>query len=158
VALLLGLVSITVPRDTLILSVVLYIVVPVIVAQLWRRALLAKDGQAALGLTLRTLAPLSLSAGRQRQVHKPTLVTRKYFFTVPLTQALRPRSWREQNIKAHAMDDIRSPHKTAECWLALAQKINDSASLQALNLLPEISARTVARLAALRSGDLGTAG
>ena len=32
--------SITVPWDTLFLSVVLYIVVPVIVAQLWRRALL----------------------------------------------------------------------------------------------------------------------
>ncbi len=48
VALLLGLSSITVPWDTLILSVVLYIVVPVIVAQLWRRALLARGGQAAL--------------------------------------------------------------------------------------------------------------
>ena len=62
VALLLGLSSITVPWDTLILSVVLYIVVPVIVAQLWRRGLLASGGQAALGRTLRTLAPLSLSA------------------------------------------------------------------------------------------------
>jgi ACR3 family arsenite transporter len=62
VALLLGLSSITVPWDTLILSVVLYIVVPVIVAQLWRRGLLAKGGQALLGQTLRTLAPLSLSA------------------------------------------------------------------------------------------------
>ncbi len=66
VALLLGMSSITVPWDTLILSVVLYILVPVIVAQLWRRSLLAKDGagggQAALGRTLRTLAPLSLSA------------------------------------------------------------------------------------------------
>ena len=60
VALLLGLSSITVPWDTLILSVVLYIVVPVIVAQLWRRSLLAKGGQAALARTLRTLAPLSL--------------------------------------------------------------------------------------------------
>ena len=62
VALLLGLSSITVPWDTLILSVVLYILVPVIVAQLWRRSLLAKGGEAALGRTLRTLAPLSLSA------------------------------------------------------------------------------------------------
>ena len=66
VALLLGLSSITVPWNTLILSVVLYIVVPVIVAQLWRRGLLAQKGhgggQAALGRTLRTLAPLSLSA------------------------------------------------------------------------------------------------
>ena len=42
VALLLGLYSITVPWNTLILSVVLYIAVPVIVAQLWRRSLLAK--------------------------------------------------------------------------------------------------------------------
>ncbi len=62
VGLLLGLSSITVPWDTLILSVVLYIVVPVIVAQLWRRAVLMRGGQAALGRTLRALAPLSLSA------------------------------------------------------------------------------------------------
>jgi len=60
--LLLGLSSITVPWDTLILSVVLYIVVPVIVAQLWRRTLLGSGGPAALARTLRTLAPLSLSA------------------------------------------------------------------------------------------------
>ena len=45
VGLLLGLSAITVPWDTLILSVVLYIVVPVIVAQLWRRALLAAAGR-----------------------------------------------------------------------------------------------------------------
>ena len=62
VALLLGLSSITVPWNTLILSVTLYIVVPVIVAQLWRRALLARGGPAALARTLRKLAPLSLSA------------------------------------------------------------------------------------------------
>jgi ACR3 family arsenite transporter len=62
VALLLGLSSITVPWDTLILSVLLYIVVPVVVAQLWRRSLLARGGEAALGRTLHTLAPLSLSA------------------------------------------------------------------------------------------------
>src|SRR5579859_2313772 len=62
VGLLLGLSSITVPWGTLILSVVLYIVVPVIVAQLLRRALLHQGGQTALGRTLRTLAPLSLSA------------------------------------------------------------------------------------------------
>ena len=61
VGLLLGLSSITVPWDTLLLSVVLYIVVPVIAAQLWRRALLARGGPAA-GRTLRALAPLSLSA------------------------------------------------------------------------------------------------
>ena len=41
VGLLLGVASITVPWATLLISVVLYIVVPVIVAQLWRRALLA---------------------------------------------------------------------------------------------------------------------
>jgi ACR3 family arsenite transporter len=59
VALLLGLSSIVVPWDTLVLSVVLYIVVPVIVAQLWRRALLASGG---LTRTLSSLAPWSLSA------------------------------------------------------------------------------------------------
>jgi ACR3 family arsenite transporter len=62
VALLLGLSSITVPWDTLILSVVLYIVVPVVVAQLWRRSLLARGGPAALRRALHTLAPLSLGA------------------------------------------------------------------------------------------------
>ena len=62
VGLLLGLSSITVPWGTLLLSVVLYIVMPVIVAQLWRRALLAKGGQAALTRTLKSLSPLSLGA------------------------------------------------------------------------------------------------
>jgi arsenite transporter len=62
VGLLLGLSAITVPWDTLILSVVLYIVVPVVVAQLWRRALLASGGPAALSRTLGRLAPVSLSA------------------------------------------------------------------------------------------------
>jgi ACR3 family arsenite transporter len=61
VGLLLGLSSITVPWATLILSVVLYIVVPVIVAQLWRRRLLAR-GPAALARTLRVLGPVSLGA------------------------------------------------------------------------------------------------
>ena len=42
VGLLLGLSSITVPWDTLLVSVGLYIVIPVILAQLWRRALLSK--------------------------------------------------------------------------------------------------------------------
>jgi ACR3 family arsenite transporter len=62
VALLLGLSSITVPWDTLLLSVVLYIVVPVIVAQLWRGALLTQGGMPGLNRTLRTLAPVSLCA------------------------------------------------------------------------------------------------
>ena len=62
VAMLLGLSSITVPWNTLLLSVLLYIVVPVIVAQFWRRALLAQGGAAALTKTLARLGPLSLSA------------------------------------------------------------------------------------------------
>ncbi|OYV41745.1 MAG: arsenical-resistance protein [Rhodospirillales bacterium 20-64-7] len=62
VALLLGLSSITVPWNTLILSVVLYILVPVAVAQLWRRVPLAQGGEAALARTLRRLGPLSLCA------------------------------------------------------------------------------------------------
>jgi ACR3 family arsenite transporter len=45
VGLLLGIASITVPWATLLVSVVLYIVIPVIIAQLWRRSLLAR-GQA----------------------------------------------------------------------------------------------------------------
>jgi ACR3 family arsenite transporter len=62
VGLLLGLSSIAVPWNTLLLSVVLYIVVPVIVAQLWRHALLRQGGAAALDGTLRRLGPLSLAA------------------------------------------------------------------------------------------------
>jgi ACR3 family arsenite transporter len=62
VGLLLGLSSITVPWGTLLLSVVLYIVVPVIVAQLWRRSLIKSGGAAALGRTLQALSPLSLGA------------------------------------------------------------------------------------------------
>jgi ACR3 family arsenite transporter len=62
VGLLLGMSSITVPWSTLFLSVVLYIVVPVIAAQLWRRSLLAHGGEAALAQTLGKLQPISLIA------------------------------------------------------------------------------------------------
>jgi ACR3 family arsenite transporter len=57
VALLLGLSSITVPWDTLITSVVLYIVIPVVIAQVWRKALLAR-GQAAFDAALAKIGPL----------------------------------------------------------------------------------------------------
>ncbi|ODT18929.1 MAG: arsenical-resistance protein [Hyphomicrobium sp. SCN 65-11] len=62
VAFLLGLSAITVPWDTLLLSVALYIVTPVIVAQFIRRQLLASGGPAALERTLGVLAPISLVA------------------------------------------------------------------------------------------------
>ena len=62
VGLLLGLSAITVPWDTLVLSVVLYIVIPVILAQLIRRSLLATGGQSALDKLLKTLQPISLVA------------------------------------------------------------------------------------------------
>ena len=60
VGLLLGLSAITVPWDTLVLSVALYIVVPVIAAQLLRRRLLAAGGDQALKRFLDRLQPLSL--------------------------------------------------------------------------------------------------
>jgi arsenite transporter len=62
VGLLLGLSSISVPWGTLVLSVVLYIVVPVILAQILRRRLLATGGQEALNRLLGQLQPLSLVA------------------------------------------------------------------------------------------------
>jgi arsenite transporter len=62
VGLLLGLSSIAVPWTTLFLSVALYIVVPTIAAQLWRRRLLGRGGEAALLATLRRLHPVSLAA------------------------------------------------------------------------------------------------
>ena len=62
VGLLLGVASITVPWNTLLLSVLLYILVPVIVAQLIRRRLIASGGKEALDRVLRGLAPVSLVA------------------------------------------------------------------------------------------------
>ena len=62
VGLLLGLSAIIVPWDTLFLSVVLYIVIPVAFAQLWRRIVLARGGEAALEKLLKRLHPVSLSA------------------------------------------------------------------------------------------------
>jgi ACR3 family arsenite transporter len=61
VALLLGISSITVPWETLLASVVLYIVIPVILAQLLRRALLAR-GQAAFEEAMRRIQPWSTAA------------------------------------------------------------------------------------------------
>ncbi|PSJ53211.1 arsenical-resistance protein [Mesorhizobium soli] len=62
VGLLLGLSAIMVPWNTLVLSVVLYIVLPVIVAQIARARLLASGGQAALDRLLTRLHPVSLLA------------------------------------------------------------------------------------------------
>lgn len=62
VGLLLGLSAIVVPWDTLVLSVLLYIVVPVTAAQLWRRRLLARGGAQALADMLKTLGPVSIVA------------------------------------------------------------------------------------------------
>lgn len=62
VALLLGLSAITVPWQTLLLSVALYIVVPVIIAQALRRALLQSGGPARLAALLARLGPVGLSA------------------------------------------------------------------------------------------------
>jgi len=61
VALLLGLSAITVPWDTLLTSVVLYIVIPVILAQLLRRQLLAR-GQAAFDAAMLKIGPWSIAA------------------------------------------------------------------------------------------------
>jgi arsenite transporter len=62
VGFLLGLSAITVPWDTLVLSVVLYIVLPVIAAQLIRRNRLDSGGEEALSQLLAGLQPLSLVA------------------------------------------------------------------------------------------------
>jgi ACR3 family arsenite transporter len=62
VGLLLGLSAITVPWQTLLLSVVLYIVVPVILAQIVRQSVMSSGGSAALARLLSTLQPVSLVA------------------------------------------------------------------------------------------------
>jgi len=61
VGLLLGLSAIVVPWDTLFVSVLLYIVIPVIVAQLWR-ALLLRSGEPSLRRTLERMQPFSTAA------------------------------------------------------------------------------------------------
>ncbi|WEJ56882.1 ACR3 family arsenite efflux transporter [Devosia sp. FJ2-5-3] len=62
VGLLLGLSAITVPWDTLLLSVGLYIVVPVIAAQIYRQWLLASSGIAGMNRALAVLQPISIAA------------------------------------------------------------------------------------------------
>ncbi|UTH73029.1 ACR3 family arsenite efflux transporter [Chromobacterium sp. IIBBL 290-4] len=61
VGLLLGISAITVPWDTLLASVILYILIPVILAQLWRKALLAR-GQAAFDAAMARIGPWSITA------------------------------------------------------------------------------------------------
>lgn len=77
VAVLLGVTDITVPWETLILSVVLYIVIPLIAGALTRRALLARGGEAAVseftarikpGSVLGLLLTVALLFGFQGQV------------------------------------------------------------------------------------------
>ena len=61
VGLLLGLSSIMVPWATLLASVLLYIVIPVVIAQIWRGVLL-RLGQAAFDATLARIGLLSIAA------------------------------------------------------------------------------------------------
>jgi len=61
VALLLGVAAIHVAWDTLLISVVLYILVPLVIAQAWRRRLLRR-GQGTYEAAIRTVAPWSFAA------------------------------------------------------------------------------------------------
>jgi ACR3 family arsenite transporter len=61
VAFLLGLSAITVPWDTLITSVVLYIVIPVLLAQPWRKVLLAQ-GSETFDAAMARIGPWSITA------------------------------------------------------------------------------------------------
>lgn len=61
VGFLLGLSAITVPWQTLIVSVLLYLVIPVILAQLWRKRLMQR-GEAAFAAAMRRIAPWSTAA------------------------------------------------------------------------------------------------
>ncbi len=65
VAFLLGISAITVPWSTLLTSVVLYIVIPVALAQLWRRSLLGEGGakgKAAFDTAMARIGPWSIAA------------------------------------------------------------------------------------------------
>ena len=61
VGFLLGISAITVPWGTLVTSVVLYIVIPVVLAQMWRKSLLRK-GQQAFDDAMNKIGPLSIAA------------------------------------------------------------------------------------------------
>ncbi len=61
VGLLLGMSAIVVPWDTLLTSVVLYIVIPVLIAQAWRKSLLAR-GPAAFEAAMARIGPWSIGA------------------------------------------------------------------------------------------------
>jgi ACR3 family arsenite transporter len=61
VGLLLGVSSRTVPWDTLLISVLLYILIPVGLAQWWRKALL-KKGHDAFELAMQRIGPISIAA------------------------------------------------------------------------------------------------
>jgi ACR3 family arsenite transporter len=61
VGLLLGISAITVPWDTLVTSVVLYIVIPLALAQAWRKLLLGK-GRAHFDAAMEKIGPWSISA------------------------------------------------------------------------------------------------
>ena len=63
VGLLLGLSAITVPWETLFLSVLIYIVVPLIIANIWRRKVLSnQNGEKNLANVIQHLTPVALSA------------------------------------------------------------------------------------------------
>ncbi len=62
VAVLLGIAAITVPWQTLLLSVLLYIVIPVLLAQMVRRSMLARGGEPSLRRLLAFLQPVTLAA------------------------------------------------------------------------------------------------
>lgn len=61
VGFLLGISAITVPWDTLLTSVVLYIVIPVLIAQAWRKSLLSK-GQETFEAVMAKIGPWSITA------------------------------------------------------------------------------------------------
>ncbi len=62
VGLLLGISAIAVPWDTLALSVVLFILVPLVIAQAWRSQILRSSGPAALDRMRARLGPVSIGA------------------------------------------------------------------------------------------------
>ena len=62
VGLLLGISAIVVPWDTLLLSVVIYIVVPLAIAVVWRRQRLKQGGEPALQRTIQRVGPWSMAA------------------------------------------------------------------------------------------------
>ena len=113
VALLLGVSSIPVPWETLILSVVMYIAIPLAIAQ-WIRSRLRRKGEAAFEAALARIGPFSMLA------LLATLVLLFSFQGETIVEQLRSDDAEQRIIQRHSDDSRHSTYQRAAEALAAA--------------------------------------